>query len=516
MLFKKPQQPLPNDPDLLKEIILKLNSKIFSLEERISLLLLQKFGKRSEKYFVDPRQRSIFNEAEAEIANSEELNSLKEEDKEIDVGPHKRKVSGRKPLPPELPRVDIIKDLSEEEKICSHDGHQLKKIGEEISEQLDIIPAKVSVNRYIRYKYACPHCEQSVKTAPVEALPIPKSIASPGLLAHIAVCKYEDSLPLYRQENILKRSGVDLPRSTLSRWMIKIGELVTPVINLIREDLLEGKYIQMDETIVQVLKEKGKTAESKSYMWVQNRPATEGKPIVLFNYRPNRGAENPKELLFEFKGFLQTDAYSGYNSFNKQQDIIHVGCLAHARRKFFDAMKEAKRLTKNDGKSGEALIFIRKLYAIEDKVRGLSFDEIKKTRENCSKPILAEFKEWWTKLLPQAPPGTLLGKALYYVNEQWEKLTAYLQDGRLHIDNNLCENKIRPFAIGRKNWLFCDTQDGAHASANIYSLIQTAKANNLDPYLYMCRLLIHLPKAQTVEQFEALLPWNLTPEKIKI
>ena len=367
----------------------------------------------------------------------------------------------------------------------------------------------MQVIRHIRKKYACPCCEQGVRTAALPPQPIPKSLASPGLLAHVAVAKYVDALPLYRQERILNRIGVELPRATLANWMIRSGELITPLINLMRETMLDGDLIQMDETTVQVLKEDGKAATSKSYLWVQ-RGGPPAHPLILYEYNPSRGQSVPLRLLEGFSGYLQTDGYDGYNAVGNRDGITHLGCWAHARRKFDEAVKaQGHRGQAKAGKAMMGLAWIQKLYRIEKAAKAATPQQRYQARQQQAKPIVDELRAWLDRALAQVPPSTLTGKALHYLHNQWDRLVRYLEDGRLPIDNNLTENAIRPFVLGRKNWLFSDTVKGAQASANLYSLIETAKANGLEPYQYLRHVFTHLPQAQTVEQIEALLPYHI-------
>ncbi len=315
--------PLPNDIDALKSLVAEqatkldgfysdkeqwvarneqLESKVTLLQEQLNLALAKRYAASSEK--ISPDQVCLFDEPEVEIPATDDTDDV------IVVPAHTRKKRGLKPLPDNLPRIDVVHELPEDERHCPHDGQLLAEIDAVISEQLDIIPAKIQVIRHIRKKYAC-SCGQCIKTAPLPAQPIPKSMASPGLLAHIAVSKYQDALPLYRQETILQRIGVELPRATLANWMIRAGALIQPVINLLRDRLLGYDILQMDETTVQVLNEQGKTAQSKSYLWLQRGGPPE-QPVVLYDYDPGRGAKVPTRLLAGFTGTLQTDGYDGY------------------------------------------------------------------------------------------------------------------------------------------------------------------------------------------------------------
>jgi len=478
---------LPDDVDALKSLVAdqlarneqlttenqRYKVQVLTLTEQLNIALARRYAASSEK--LSPDQICLFDEAELD-GEAVPDTDVDADDEEIMVAAHKRKQRGRKPIPAHLPRIDVIHELPESIRRCDHDGRLLTEIDEVISEQLDIIPAQIQVLRHIRKKYAC-SCGQCIKTAPLPAQPIPKSMASPGLLAHITVSKYQDALPLYRQETILQRIGVDLPRATLANWMMKAGHLVQPLINLLQDRLLSYDILQMDETTVQVLKESGRRAQSKSYLWLQRGGPPE-HPVVLYHYDPGRGAGVAKRLLAGFKGYLQTDGYDGYNAVVASNHLTHVGCMAHARRRFSDAVK-AQGKNKRRGKAHRGLTLIQKLYRVEKQAR---------------------------KLTPKKR----------YLHNEWDKLVRYLDDGRLEIDNNAAENAIRPFVIGRKNWLFSDSVKGVTASANLYSLIETAKANGLEPYAYLRYLFTELPKAKTVDAIEALLPGNLDEEQIKI
>jgi hypothetical protein len=342
--------------------------------------------------------------------------------------------------------------------------------------------------------------------------PIPKSLASPSLLAFIAVSKYADALPLYRQAGILERIGIDVSRATLAHWMVRVGELVQPLVNLMRERLLAHDFVQCDESRFQVLKEPGKTAESQSYVWVQ-RGTPDDHPLVLYEYDPSRSAEVPKRLFEGFQGILQTDGYEGYGALGREPGIVHVGCWAHARRRFVEALKGAgknrkkgpKRTTKRSH-AETGLRFIQTLYAIERSVKEATPDERLRVRQEQSLPVVAELRRWLDGALETVVPRSLSGEALGYLNGQWPKLVRVFDTGHVPLDTNAVENAIRPFAVGRKNWMFADTVRGAEASANLYSLIETAKANDIEPWAYLLHLFNELPKAETLEDVEALLP----------
>ncbi len=487
-----------------------LEGKLTYLQEQLNLLLQKRFGPSSEK--IQPEQMRLFNEAETQ---ADEV-SAEIEDETVIVPEHQRKKRGRKPLPESLPRVRVEHDLPETEKICDC-GCQLTRIGEEVSEQLDIIPAQVQVIQHVRPKYACKGCEETIKTAKLPPQPIPKSNASPGLLAHIAVAKYQDALPLYRQEKILQRIGVDIPRATLANWMIKLGCLIQSLINLLQDRLLSYDVMGMDETPIQVLKEPERKATSKSYLWVQ-RGGPPDQTVILFHYNPSRGQETAKDLLADYRGFIQSDGYEVYAAIAaSRSDITLVGCMAHARRKFDEAVKaQGKKGKPKAGKAMMGLAYIQKLYRIEKTLKDVSPKERYQARLEQAVPVLDQLRGWLDKSMPEVAPASATGKALNYLHNQWDKLIRYLEDGRLSIDNNATERAIKPFVIGRKNWLFSDTQRGARASANLYSLIETAKANGLEPYHYLRYVFKVLPQAQNLEQLEALLPYNVNVEQFSL
>lgn len=478
------------------------NNHIKILEEYILSLKQKQFGSSSEK--LSPAQTELFDEADGDAAkiDADNINAADT----IEIPAHTRSSKRRVSIPADIPRVDIIHDLSDDQKICPHDGTALKRIGSETHEQLDIIPAKVQALNHIRYKYACPCCEKHLITAAKPAQPIEKSIASPGLLAYITTQKYVDALPLYRQVDIFKRIGVEMDRGTLANWMVKCGQLVQPLINLIHEKILAQAFLHMDETVVQVLSEPNKTAQSNSYMWVL-RSTLPTASAVLFRYEPSRSGDVAKELLGDFTGALMADGYEGYNAVCIKNGITRLGCWAHARRKFIEAQKAQPK--GKTGKADQALAYIQQLYRIEQSLNDKIAGEKYRVRQDQSQLILDKLKAWLDKSLSQVPPKTALGKALYYLDSQWLRLINYIQQGDYPIDNNAAENAIRPFVIGRKNWLFSASQQGATASANLYSLIETAKANGLESYTYLKTIFTELPNAKTVEQIESLLPWNM-------
>ena len=430
---------------------------------------------------------------------------------------HERGKGGRKKLSAALPRVDVIHDLPEDQKICVADGTKLERIGEEISEQLDFKPAQARVLRNVRPKYACPCCKVGVAIAPVPAQLLPKSLATPALLAHITTAKFVDGVPLYRQEPQFSRIGVTLGRATMAGWMIKLGGThVVPIINLLHELMLTDPLIHCDETRLQVLKsDKAPTADH--WMWVR-ASGPPGRRIILFDYDASRAGAVPKRLLDDYRGTLLTDGYEAYEVVARTLNLAHAGCFAHVRRKFDEARKAQSQQNAADSHARIALDFIRELYVVEralwDKDQPITPEHRVAIRIQLSAPIMANFRTWLEALAPQVLPQSLLGKAVHYTLGQWPKLNTFLTHGDVPLDNNRCENAIRPFVVGRKGWLFSDTVKGAVASANLYSLVETAKANGVEPHAYLSLLFAKLPYASVVEDFEALLPWNLKAELV--
>ncbi len=487
--------------------------RIDALEELVRLLRHQRFGRRSEK--AATHQLGLFNEAEASV------HEQGEEEAPIDVPAHKRRRGGRRPLPDFLPRVEVLHDLSDAEKVCPHDAsHTLQRIGEEVCEQVDLIPAVVQVLRHVRPKYACGTCKEGVRIAPLPPQPIPKSQASPSLLAHVVTSKYVDGLPLYRQERMLSRLGMDLPRSTLASWAVKLGELVEPLLERMRAEIRGHDLVQSDETPFQVLKEPGKRAESLSYLWALRGGPGE-HPLLVYTYDPSRSAEVPRRLLKGFQGFLQTDGYEGYTALGQESGIVHVGCWAHVRRKFDEALrgqgKSRKKGAKPSAKASKArqgLSQIQKLYALERTWVDATPEARQAGRQEQMAPLLEQLRAWLDAARPSVPPQSLTGKAMHYLDAQWPKLVRVLEDGRLPLDTNLVENAIRPFVLGRKNWLFADSVGGARASANLYSLVETAKANGIEPWAYLRHLFERLPAATDPTDLEALLPHRVDRDAV--
>jgi len=456
------------------------------LIEELHLLRLKHYSRISERFRLDEDaiQRSLFPDFFGKISVSDI------ENQEITViERYNRKKPGRKRLAEDLERVEIEHDIPEAEKECVC-GATKSRIGEEVSEKLQILPAKFWVERHIRPKYCCKSCEgiedkgKTVSIAPMPVCMIPKSISTPSLLSHIFIGKFCDALPFYRQEKQFKRYGVQLSRATMVNWALKIAESLKPLLTMLRLYVLSGPLINIDETTVQVINEPGKKANSKSYCWVLRGGLPESSGF-LYHYAPSRSTEVARGLLKDYEGFVQTDGFSSYNFLNNHPDIEHFGCWAHVRRRFNEVLKVSGN--RNKGLASEAMTMIRQLYKIEKqaKTKGLDEQSIFKLRQEVSKPIVENFGIWLNDNVSRIPEQSLLGKALRYTLSQWSLLIKYLNNGIVKMDNNLVENAIRPFVIGRKNWLFSMTPEGAEATALFYSMIETAKANGLEPFKYL-------------------------------
>ncbi len=489
--------------------------EIDRLQMELRLLRQKLYGAKSERRIIEPDiQENLFNEAETTTATIEESAD------QMQIIHYERRKGGRRPLPENLPRTEEVHDIPEEEKVCGC-GASLSRIGEEVTEQLDIIPRQCRVIRHIRPKYACRQCEGAesdkgaVQIAPVPVQLLPKTIATPGLIASVVVEKFADGLPLYRQAARFSREGIEISRATLSSWVVKVGELCSPLIGVIKEDLRAGPLINVDETPVQVLNEPGRANTTKSYMWVFRGGMSPPGSAVVFDYRPTRSAEEIlKEYLAGYTGHVQTDGYVGYEVL-AGLEVRHAGCWAHVRRKFVEVAqavdKARKGKERRGGSADEALLRIRRLYEIEmkGKERGLTDEDLLKFRHEHALPLLEAFRLWLEGRVGQTPPTGLLGVAMNYALKQWHRLIVYLNDPHVGLDNNAAENAIRPFAIGRKNWLFAGSPAGAQASGNLYSLVETAKANGLEPYRYLRFLFERLPYAKTLEDYRNLTPLHL-------
>ena len=487
----------------------QFRNQLNRLIEQFILSRHRQFGVSSEQLSGQGR---LFDEAEllaTGTTEAQDLAIIPAESTAADNAADKSKAKARgkrAPLPAELPRVVILHDVPEADRFCPC-GTPMVLMGQQISEQLDIVPMQIRVLQHVRNTYGCPVSEHAPVTAPVPVQPLPKTNASADFLAMLLTVKYVDGLPLTRFNKVLNRHGAPVPVQTLARWVIGSAEKVLqPLFNVMRDTLFDGRFIHMDETVVQVLKEKDKSPTSNSYMWV-GVGGPPGKPVVIYDYDPSRSGAVPARLLQGYQGYLMTDGYEGYNQLVRTEQIAHLVCWAHVRRKFVEATRVQPKGRK--GLADQAVALIGRLYGVERKYKEASVEERHLARQSLSLPILAELRTWLDKIQPAILPKSALGAALSYMNNYWDKLTRYTEAGDLPVDNNRCENAIRPFVVGRKAWLFSDTPAGANASAIIYSMVETAKANGLDPYAWLRRVMRDLPSARTVEEVETLLPWNL-------
>jgi transposase len=486
--------------------------KYLELKEQYDLLAYKRFARSAEQLLADEKQPLLF----AEGAKQPEADEDKPEELQT-VASFKRKKAGRKPLGANLERRERIVDIPENEKTCAC-GAKLTQIGVETSEKLIIRPPVIYVDQIIRPKYACRDCEgtededkPSVRIAPVEPSIIPRGIASPSLLSTVITQKFEMHLPYYRQEKQFRQIGAEISRQDMSNWQQQVYRRLKPLFDLLLAVVKSFSVLQMDETPVQVMGEEGRKDTQTSYMWLARGGPPE-KRVVWYEYHPTRAAYNAKAFLEGYRGYLQTDGNKAYDSAAAgNPDIIQVGCFAHARRYFF----EAEKISAEGKTAKEALECIRKLYRIEKELRNekegkkKSDEEFQKERKERAGPALADFKAWLLNHVDKIPPGSLLGEAIGYSLNQWDKLAAYLESPCLTPDNNAAERAIRPFVMGRKNWLFSQCPEGAKSSCGMYTLIETAKQNGLVPFNYLTALFEKAPYVASPQDWEKLLPWNI-------
>lgn len=505
---------LPDDLHAVKSVAVRLFSENEHLHEALRLLNSKLYAPHSERIVWNGNLQELLLFGQPEPPPEEGYDS--EKASKTSVGSHERKKRGRKPIPEHLPRVVTVVDVPESEKTCGC-GLARPRMGQEVSEQLDIIPASVQILQRVRPKYApCPKCERAedasspaVLIAPVPPQIIPKSIASPGLLAHVLTAKFVDSTPFYRQEKQFLRMGVEVMRATMCGWAIKVAEACTPLMECLRDEVLSGPVVGVDETTLQVLKEPGRAATTDSYLW-HFRGGQPEHETLFYMYAPSRAGDVAWKFLQGYIGGVHTDGFSGYDWVDVTPGMVHLGCMAHLRRNFVDVLKAASKpacdLTGTI--AGETVKRIKDLYEIEQLARDLkmSRDERFLLRQTKAKPLLDSLHTWLERQEPVVPRRSLLGKAIKYALNQWRRVVRYIDDGDYWIDNNRTENGIRPFVVGRKNWLFADTVAGAKATASLYTLVETAKANGLDPYWYLRCLFERLPMATSKADHRALIP----------
>ncbi|MDR2797370.1 MAG: IS66 family transposase [Treponema sp.] len=483
------------------------------LQEKLKLALFRQFARHAER-FVGEGQLPLFDSGEGTAPPAGE-----QTDETETVRSYNRTKRGRKPIDEHIPRIDEMIDIPEADKQCAC-GSALVCIGEDVAERLVMVPEQVYVIRYHMKKYACHECEGSgdeerpaVRRGEAPKNLLPGSITTPELLSYIFTKKYCDYTPYFRQEAAFGRIGIRLSRQNMANWQQRVTEKLHPLFGLLKEHIRSGTVVQMDETTMTVMDEPGRANGQKSYMWLA-RGGPPGRPALWYEYRQTREKKHIAEILGGFRGYLQSDGYSSYESAAEQDmtGVIHVGCWAHARRKFFEAMKLAAK-----GSLAEvALSWIKGLYTVEKDLRAKLQNETidaetfeMQRRERCE-PILRVFREWLEENRGIAPASSKIGEAINYALNEWHTLERYVLDWQLTPDNNACERGIRPFVMGRKNWVMSGSPAGAKSSCELYTLIETAKANNRNPVKYLTRLFEKATAMRPSDDWSQLLPWNLT------
>lgn len=471
----------------------------------IEYLRRQRFGSKSER--LDPAQLRIPYEDLVEIVDAErphaplpEATEAPDAERPDDRIPkaHRRKgAHGRKELPAELPRVRVVHDLEADERSCPSCAKEMSRMGELVTEEVDYVPASVVVREIVRPKYACRGCQEGVMSAPLPPRPIEKGRPGPGLLAQVLVSKYADHLPLHRQEAVFERQGYAVSRSTMCDWVGACAELLFPVVQEMREAVLSSKVVHADETPVLMQTNSQGGGKQRAYLWGY----VGDEDDVIYDFRVSRSRDGPLDFLKGYKGHLQVDDYRGYDAICRSEGVVRVACWAHVRRGFFEALSSATADASN------VLAKIQRLYRVETEGRenGLDVEELRKLRRSKSAPILASIRQDLERLEPCTLPKSPLGKAVRHALRLWEELGLYIDDGRLSIDNNPVERAMRGVAVGRKNWLFCGSESGGQRAAVLYSLVETAKRHDVDPFAYLRDVLDRI-RTHPVERL-----WELTP-----
>jgi len=497
------------------ERLAKMEQQIEVLMEALRLARHKQFGASSEKSEDNLTEQLSFLFNEAEVFSAAEKEA---EENVTTVAAHKRHKKHEYTLdniPEGIETKQVEHRLGGEDLVCPQCGNTMTEIGKEVVRTLEIIPAQMVVREDIYYTYACRSCSENadegcetpVVKAPREKNIIPGSFATPEAIAHIMTQKFVMGSPLYRQEQEINRKGIHLSRQTMSNWILRATEdYLTPVYEQLHRELLTREVLHADETPLQVLHEPGKKPQSDSYMWLYRTSGDVDEPIVLYEYQPGRGAKHPKEFLAGYKGYLHTDGYAGYHDLGEA--ITVVGCWAHMRRKFDEAVKSLPKGKTKGSSASQGLTYCNLLFGIEQEIADKTTDQRYEERLKQAKPVLDAMLSWANSRT--AAPKSALGKAFHYLKEQWPYLTNYLKDGRLEISNNRAERSIKPFVIDRKNFLFANTPKGATGSAIMFSLIQTAIENGLDPYKYLTWLLKQAKDADLadIRVVQSLLPWN--------
>ena len=476
---------------------------IQNLQHQLHLFRTARFGRKTEKGVVPEQLSFQFDEAEPSL--EEETAAEEPETTDTLTYTRNKKGTGRKALPKSLPFIQNIHDLNDDQKQCPC-GCTLTHIGDDISEQLDVVPQMTFRVVNIRKKYACKDCEETIRLAKLPKQPLDKSMAAPGLLAAIIDAKFNRHMPLYRQEAMFGEANISITRGTLSNWMIKSAALLTPLVKLMEADIHNYDIAYADETPLQVLKEKDRLPTQKSYMWLFIGGPPD-KRAFIYQYHTTRSHQIPFDFFADFKGYLHSDCYKAYVVLGQLEHIDHVACWAHARRYFVDVAKTSKK----EGLSHQVVKLIGKLYHLERELKDKEAtpELIFSRREKDAKPVLAQIKALLDDAQFKVPPKSPLGTAVFYSLNHWASLNIYLQDGRLEIDNNRSERSIKPFVIGRKNWMFHGNDVGAHAGGILFSLIETCKQHKVEVFSWLKYVLTNIHQTETMEQLEKLLPYNI-------
>jgi transposase len=502
---------LPTDLEtchqLIRELLESLSRQSYlneKLQHQLEQLLRQRYGKKGER--IDPAQLLLF--AQEILAQAEAAPTPAAAPKPVPApaltpnGP-KKNGHGRKPLPTSLPRRPVVHDVPPQQRLCPDCGVDRTCIGQEVSEQLEYVPASFLVLEHIRPKYACQACQGNVVIADRLPAPIEKGLPGPGLMAHVAVSKYADHQPLYRQEGIYKRFGVEISRSTMCDWMAVAAELLAPIVKLMQSEILTSKVIQNDDTPVPVQDHDGKGIKT-GRLWVSI--GDHNNPYVAYYYTPDRSAAGPEMIFKDYKGYLQADAYSAYDSLYKSGEIVEVGCMMHARRKFYEAR------TSDAERSHQALAWIGLLYKVEREAKErepTDYDAFVRLRHELraerSRPIFEQFYAWLEAELPKIRPKSPIGEAIQYALNHWVALMRPMEAGFLELDNGASERAFKPVALGRKNWLFAGSDKGGETAAVLMSLCMTCKELEIDPQAYLRDVLDRI-STHPARRIEELLP----------
>ncbi|MCB9026147.1 MAG: IS66 family transposase [Bdellovibrionaceae bacterium] len=479
-----------------------LREKLEHLHSIIRLLKKHKFGSKSERYEDVSTEQMVFNEIEVESPKAIETEPIS----------YTRKKKGRgkkKLIPSDILRGEVIIYLPKDQEVCPHDGTPLKQIGAVVNEKLKTIATRTSVVVYKRLKYACPCCDGHVAEAKVKSI-LPGTIVTPELLSFLIFSKFFQALPLYRLEELYHLQGIVLKRSTMARWLVQISQRLIPVWNILEEKVFSIGYVGIDATTVQVLKEEGREAKTKSTMCVRGSPELS---IVLFDYDVSSGGGVAKRLVTGYKGALQANAHKGYGTLERH-NLTLLGCMMHSRRRFYKAWLEAK---KQPGIASEGLAMFKFLYDKEEAYKKMNStpQERKKWRDKEIAPSMEAIKQWCEWKFKEVLPSSTIGNALSYFINEYDVLRGFLKDGRYEIDNGWVERVIKRFAIGRKNWLFYNTVEGAKSSSVLYSLVLTAKLNGKDPFKVMAEIFKKLTDAETIDDYEILAELLLTASNLQ-